>query len=524
MGVNFDVDYEYISVCSNIKEESVFPITDHHGDTPTRTFRLPRYLIFITFHCYSSGFIDLSYTRDEACFGENFAISRGPSCNNFEITWRDREVTGPFNSGFKSDKKHICTDVWLLNNIIKVETSPFENCSFVLDHLRSAFLVGRFKMIISALFATNSSFNNIATDMSLLGYTQVEMDVYKDLAIPTATENVNFSIPLSTQHIDYFDPSIFTVFRVTYLGSLRFPIFAIRVQFIEQVICSDDNSDQFGLYRTTYIIEDILDVFLPRNRPYKVLSDYILRYDGYNRGTCRARMPGHKCSQSSSHYEIVRMHYHPHESLVMPHEIDISVKKTDNCSFECSLDIGILEYMHINYTRRSWYHEWRRIYQLTWQVIAVKSRGFIVTTNLTCAACRKLCDIAVALGLPLTSSHMLDSTPTPAKYLDVLNGYFKDYGIKEAPTYDLFEHNISSLHISKHVVTSSNHVYGNWYDANAYCAARNTSLVAYIDLLNQLTDLIGSVDSDHGWKKSQGHYFAGFRRDGLVSDSDLIIT
>ena len=132
--------------------------------------------------------------------------------------------------------------------------------------------------------------------------------------------------------------------------------------------------------------------------------------------------------------------------------------------------------------------------------------------------------IAVALGLPLTSGHMLDSTATPAKYLDVLNGYFKDYGIKVAPTYDLFEHNISSLHKSKHVVTSSNHVYGNWYDANAYCAARNTSLVAYIELLNQLTDLIGSVDSDHGWKKSQAHYFAGFRRDGLVSGSDLIIT
>ena len=248
---------------------------------------------------------------------------------------------------------------------------------------------------------------------------------------------------------------------------------------------------------------------------FKQLSEYLMAYDSYNRGTCRALIPGHKCSPLISHYQIIRIHYQPHKSLVLPHEIDISMKKTVNCSIKCSLDIGILEYMDINDTIISRYHEWKRIYRLTWQVIAAKSRGFSVIINSTCDTCRTLCDIAVAVGLPLTSNHMFSSNATPAKYLDILPEMFEN---TLTFTYDEFERAIFNLQKLKHGVTFSDHMYGNWYDANAYCLARNSSLVAHTPrLLNHLSDEINSVDSGHSCNKSQEHYFAAFHRDSLVS-------
>ena len=261
-------------------------------------------------------------------------------------------------------------------------------------------------------------------------------------------------------------------------------------------------------------------MYLPRNHPYQELADLLLEYEGYNRGTCRALISGYKCSQLISHYQIIRIYHQPHKSLLLPHEIDISLKKTINCSIECSLDIGIWEYMYTNDTIRSRYHEWKRIYRLTWQIIAVKSRGFSVIINLTCDTCRKLCDIAVAVGLPLTSNYMFGSNATPTKYLDMLFEMFKPWitGFKVSYRYSTFEHVISNLQKLKHGITSSDHMYGNWYDANAYCLARNSSLVAHTPgLLNHLMVETDAVDAGHGWKKSQEHYFAGFHRDSLVS-------
>ena len=106
--------YEYFSLCSNITEEVSLPFNTENVDYK---------LIFITFQGYSSGFIDLTIHRDEDCYGENIAISMGPSCNNIRWIWLDQ----PVMYGFESPKQ-MCSDVWLLNNI--GIASPFENCSF----------------------------------------------------------------------------------------------------------------------------------------------------------------------------------------------------------------------------------------------------------------------------------------------------------------------------------------------------------------------------------------------------------
>ena len=492
---------EYFKICSNITKESIFANIDYYTD-----------FVFITFQGYSSGYIHFTSSDDEACPGANIAISRGLSCNNVQSTLR--------HHGF--GKLETCSDVWLLNNIGAVETSHFENCSFAVDHSRLPFPSGPFEMITSTLVNIHSSFSSISTDISGLGYINVEMDVLQNFPIHTTTEKVNFSVPLLTQHKDNFNLSIFTVFCVSYSGPDRFPILAIRVQFIENVMCTralGPFTEDHYINNAIHIVEDARDVYLPRNYPHFEIARLLRWYEGYNRGTCRALISGHKCSQLISHYQIIRIHHQPHKSLVLlPLEIDISMKKTVNCSIKCSLDIEILEYTYINDTRRYRYHEWKKIYRLTWQVIAAKSRGFSVIINSTCDTCAKLCDIAVAVGLPLTSNHMFSSNATPAKYLDILTEIIRAERLQY--TYDEFfvERAISNLQKLKYGVTSSDHMYGNWYDANAYCLARNSSLVAHTPgFLNHLMDETHAVDSGHGWKKSQEHYFAGFHRDTLVS-------
>ena len=67
-----------------------------------------------------------------------------------------------------------------------------------------------------------------------------------------------------------------------------------------------------------------------------------------------------------------------------------------------------VEYIKTNGTSSSRYYKWRGIYRLTWQVIAAKFRSFSVTINTTCSHCTKMCDIALAFGLPLTSYVVVD--------------------------------------------------------------------------------------------------------------------
>ena len=94
---------------------------------------------------------------------------------------------------------------------------------------------------------------------------------------------------------------------------------------------------------------------------------------------------------------------------------------------------------------------------------------------------------------------MFNSAETPARYLDVLSVMLE--ARLSWLTYDEFERIISYLQQSKHGVTTSNHMYGNWYDANAYCLERNSSLAAHtLGLLNHRMD---------GWMDGVlGHFYA----------------
>ena len=95
------------------------------------------------------------------------------------------------------------------------------------------------------------------------------------------------------------------------------------------------------------------------------------------------------------------------------------MKKTINCSIKCSLDVGIMEYIIIDKTQISRYHEWRRIYRVTWQISA-KSKSFSVNIYSTCATCTTLCDVDVAKGFPLKHSLAAHKENEYFTYLTIL--------------------------------------------------------------------------------------------------------
>ena len=86
-------------------------------------------------------------------------------------------------------------------------------------------------------------------------------------------------------------------------------------------------------------------------------------------------MKGKTCSHRSS-YDIIRIHEGPYLSLKAAHRIQISTKRTPDCSFACPLNVAIWEIITIGSGTQLRYHGWAGIYHLTWKVIAASYKGF----------------------------------------------------------------------------------------------------------------------------------------------------
>ena len=312
----------YITICSNISDKTTFPIS--------KTQNLKYYsvvMIFITFDRYSHGFIDVTMDHDQECFGSNIAISRGPSCSSILSSWRDKKY-------YAGRTMTVCTDVWLLNEIDVFESLPAENCIFTLDYVQLGFPVGTFKLSAYSYLVPHTDLSFDSSPESSLEM-DVEMKTFFLNPANSATTNFNFTLSV-LEHNEYsFDFPHYTIFSIRLLGYNKFPTFAIRVQFIEHRICSPqkpvisiiDPSVDILTDDVIHIIgENISDVYLSPCHPYDEISSSVYFYQGYNRGTCRSLVKGHRCSHSVSHYHIINIHYSPHTSLVTPQEVDISLK------------------------------------------------------------------------------------------------------------------------------------------------------------------------------------------------------
>ena len=222
-----------------------------------------------------------------------------------------------------------------------------------------------------------------------------------------------------------------------------------------------------------------------------------------------------------SNYLKFNIHYRLHKTLVAPQEIDISLKRITNCSVHCPLNVTILEYIGTGFSREVRYHSWSRVYRVTWQMIAEKFRGYSIGIISKCAACTQMCDVAVALGLPLTSNKFMFKTSNVyGKYLDHIKLFIKTLKIdyQTLLPFNDFQQLLLNLTNIPQSIDSSDLMYGSWYDAYAYCAERNTSLLTLHP--KQYGRLLGLIDSgNHSWINTHmdEHYFAGLHRADSVS-------
>ena len=380
-------------------------------------------------------------------------------------------------------------------------------------------------MIIYSYFIHQPDFS---VDSNTKNSLEIDVEINTSRKVEAKSEMVkfNFTVPPFMQSDYILDSPIYTTFKLKLLGYDKFPTFAIRLKFVENLIClplerlSNIRNVQMNRFakHVIYMIEgNISDVYLSARHPYDELLPAMYYHAGYNGGTCRTIIKGHKCSHSKSHYQVIKIYYLPHKTLVTPQEIDISMKKTTNCSNECSLDIGILEYMQNVSLRKTRYHEWRKVYRITWQIITAKARGYIVTINSTCASCTQLCDIAVALGLPLTSNKVIPGTNNVCgKYLDLIRiiGDIEMASDTKLLKFNDFRSILLNITSNAGSITQSEKIYGSWHDAHSYCADRNSSLLT---LHPSQSDHVLDIRKSHSWNSFNEYYFAGLHRADSVS-------
>ena len=483
---------EYLKLCTDVHASFTFPFNGFWPEAGGGGK-----IVFATFQGYSRGSIYLTSVRDLECTGLNIEISRGPSCNNYLTSWDDL-YWNEYLLGFPHTRiQNNCTDVWLMNDIDYFDSSPFENCSFVFDPIQSAFVVGSVKMTTGA----STSYINSST---LLGdIMHVAMNTFTD-ANPKTTTKKYFSVHLKTQNEYKFYSIGDMAFKINFSIYDELPVFAIRIKFqrLSEMICAEKLTPKL----ISRIENGNSDVYLPRDHPHEHHAYQLDHSSGYNRGICRVHIVDQICSFLVPNYQIIRIHYYPRKSVISPHEVDISLKKTLNCSIKCSLDVGILEYIiDTNGKMKSRYHEWRGIYRLTWQIIPAKSRGFSVTINSTCQACTKLCEVAVALGLPLKTNqrHGLNGSDKyyNLPYLDVLEVADK---IRNWLKYDTFERILFNLTRPEQRLILRNAVYGSWNDAQTYCLSQNSSLAT---LTPHLSRQLKSLALEYGWKYPHERFF-----------------
>ena len=153
-------------------------------------------------------------------------------------------------------------------------------------------------------------------------------------------------------------------------------------------------------------------------------------------------------------------------------------------------------------------------------MIAEKSRGYSIGIISKCTACTQMCDVAVALGLPLTSNKFMFKTSNVyGKYLDHIKLFYRTLNVDDQTFLSFNDFQQLLLNVTNiHSIDSSDLVYGSWYDAYAYCAKRNTSLLTLHP--KQYGRLLGLIHSgNHSWLNTHmdDHYFAGLHRADSVS-------
>ena len=304
------------------------------------------------------------------------------------------------------------------------------------------------------------------------------------------------------------------------------PVFALRLHISLKLIYSSVLCDNFHDISNVHRVPADSDVLISENYQFNKLLLKALNIEGQNVGTCSLIVDGQNCANHRFHYKVVHIQYGGTNILDSAHEIDISMEKTPNCSSECSLDVCIWEIFDGGEFLTS-YHEWRSVYQLTWQVIPLSVREFTFYINSTCPdSCIKLCDTAIAIRVPNQWTY----DPSSNFVINLLvHSWLQQQQMILETSFSYIPATFQTsaqqflLTVIAHPKTrlwiSTLTEYGSWNDAHAYCAARNVHLVTWTTTLsNLLRTLLFSVKHQSTSQAvSNESFFSGLHRINMVS-------
>ena len=349
----------------------------------------------------SHGSANLTISYDPDCIGWNYMSTLSLQCFQKDgwYNWKDHSNEKTYSP--------TCSDFWLTHYVTDVlNPSELENCIFsfnLKNKLRHP--VGSFKFMISGLIFYNNSTSVISLHKKSYFNMIIESVSRRDFSFNPTKKNIfNLRLPTPSKQTFLFNPVSNFHVKFNYTGPFQQLIFVIRMQIVENVICTSvEDHLPLDITQIYTLNNNISDVYLSRIYPYNGYMIKSMNYTGHNRGSCRVLLKGQSCSHSSS-YKVIQIHYRPNIKLEAAHRVQISMKRTASCAFRCPLNVKIWKVSVTDNIRQLHFHEWRGIYHLTWQVIAASYNGFSVHINATCnkTSCRtKLCDVAVAFSVML---------------------------------------------------------------------------------------------------------------------------
>ena len=498
---------DYISICSNTTSQHVFPYSFPYSLGNDARADIRMVIILVTFPGYSRGFADLTAITEENCIGVNYIDGFVHTQRLMADKWWD-----PMNNNH--GEVISCTDFWITHNALYTFHDDLVNKQYYLYYIQDIdFMMALNKMIISSSLLSRTTFHN-----SEIMKNDIEMGVwtieYSGYPIQLYIDRRFHPLMLQSTHYINIRNARNIEIDFQYSGHDEEPLFALRIQFLHNIICSFPVDKSSGIPIPMYELRDIVDVHIPTEYHYGDVLLRALNYSWHNVHPCRMVLIGQLCSPLKSQYQRMRINYRA-TRFVDAHEIDISLKQTLSCSVQCSLDVGIWVIAMFEPPNR--YHEWKEVYRLTWHIVDTDLSSFIIEINSTCVGspCTKLCDIAVAFR-PFKSWINEEIFPEMKISFDAWSAPFKHmiHQSTEALLKEKFYWGgIHGLEVDRLM-------YVTWYEAQEHCKARNASLATLTPNLVSQLNSFGKHFMGNSWKDSSCSlhhmFFAGLHRNDMV--------
>ena len=503
--------YAYCRGCDTFFEQYICISTYSEIRLPSRMESSSSVIVvFKTFDGYSDGWVNFTIYQDINCIGMNYV--------GFTYYCYENFIDILLHTYFKDHTKitsqsEICTDYWLIHDsMTPLNPSELAGCIFRLK----AFNVGSFTLTLTCSVAYENLASVAGSHETNYFNMTIEADTINDFPLNLTIEKTKYTLKLPTtvRRSFFFNPASNLHIKLNYSGDFEQFMFVLGMQITQNAICKtveDYRSiDVAQMYRLN---SDISHVYLSALYPYNGYMIKSRKYTGHNRGSCRVLVKGQSCSHSLS-YRVIRIHYWPNKKLLAAHRIHISTKRSLDCSVLCTLNVAIWEIIDTGSGTRLLYHEWRRIYHLSWQVIAASHQGFSVHINATCdeGLCNsKLCDVAVAFNIMLKWRLLEDHSRKDLSNVVSLNEDWKHIELK------LYE--TSRTDVTDGIpLALGDPVNGSWNDAHEYCLSKGLYLSTLTaTLMERLRYTLNLMYPKHGWKHTDAYIMAGLHRNSTVS-------